>query len=55
MANEDRDGKGKLYYEQYLAERPYHGRYRIVAVTGRGETVDSVTVEFNCFAGVSEE
>ena len=51
MANKDGVGEGQLRYEQYLGERPLHGRYRIVAVAG-DETLDSVTVEFNCFPEV---
>jgi len=51
MANEGRAGEGQLYYEQYLGERPLHGQYRIAAVAG-DETVDSLTIEFNCFADV---
>lgn len=41
---------GQVRYEQTLGPRPFHGRYRLVAVTPRGETVDAVTVEVNCFA-----
>lgn len=41
--------EGQLYYEQYLGERPFHGQYRVVAVSAADEPVDSVTVEFNCF------
>lgn len=55
MANKDRVGEGQLLYEQYLGERPVHGRYRIVAVNARDEPLDSVTVEFNCFPDVSAE
>ncbi|WP_134672025.1 hypothetical protein [Halorussus marinus] len=51
MANKGRAGDGQLYYEQYLGERPLHGRYRIEAVAG-DRTVDSLTIEFNCFADV---
>ncbi|WP_435179555.1 hypothetical protein [Halorussus sp. AFM4] len=55
MANRDGVGRGRLLYEQYLGERPLHGRYRIVAVNSRGEPLDSVTVEFSCFTDVSAE
>jgi hypothetical protein len=53
MANKDRAGEGQLYYEQYLGERPLQGQYRIAAVAG-DEAVDSLTIEFNCFADVAE-
>ncbi|WP_132057595.1 hypothetical protein [Halorussus amylolyticus] len=54
MANKDGVSDGKLRYEQYLGERPLHGRYRVVAVDESDETVDSITVEFNCFPDVRE-
>jgi hypothetical protein len=41
---------GQLRYEQTLGPRPYHGRYRLVALTPRDEVVDAVTVDVNCFA-----
>ena len=55
MANKGGVGEGQLRYEQYLGERPLHGQYRVVALDESGETVDSVTIEFNCFSEVSEE
>jgi len=55
MANKSRAGEGQLYYEQYLGERPLHGQYRVVAVDDADETVDSITIEFNCFPEVSED
>ncbi|MFD1570908.1 hypothetical protein [Halorubrum laminariae] len=54
MANKVGVAEGKLLYEQSLGDRPLHGRYRIVAVTESGSTVDSVSVEFNCFTDVSD-
>lgn len=54
MANKVGVNRGQLRYEQYLGHRPFHGQYRVVAVNSAGETVDSVTVEFNCFTDVSE-
>ncbi|WP_137287159.1 hypothetical protein [Halorussus salinisoli] len=55
MANKDGVGRGQLRYEQYLGERPFHGRYSVVAVDDTDESLDSVTVEFNCFPDVSKE
>lgn len=55
MANKVGVGAGQLRYEQYLGERPFHGQYRVVAVDGNDDVVDSVTVEFNCFPEVSTE
>ena len=55
MANKRGVGEGQLRYEQYLGRRPLHGRYRVVAVDADGATVDSVTVEFNCFPEVSAD
>ncbi|MFC6726702.1 hypothetical protein ACFQE1_20485, partial [Halobium palmae] len=49
MANRSGAGEGQLRYQQYLGRRPYHGQYRIVAQDGRGDRVDSITIEFNCF------
>lgn len=54
MANKVGVNEGQLRYEQSLGHRPFHGRYRIVAVNTAGETVDFVTVEFNCFSDVSD-
>lgn len=54
MANKVGVNEGQLLYEQYLGHRPFHGRYRIVAVNTAGDTVDYVTVEFNCFPDVSD-
>lgn len=50
MASKVGVSQGQLRYEQYLGERPQHGRYRVVAADGEGRVVNSVTVEFNCFA-----
>lgn len=55
MASKQGVGDGQLRYEQYLGRRPFHGRYRVVAVDGAGDPVDSVTVEFNCFPEVSDD
>lgn len=49
MATKVGVGDGQLRYEQYLGERPYHGRLRVVAVDEGGDRLDSVAVEFNCF------
>ena len=54
MANKRGVNEGQLRYEQSLGHRPFHGQYRIVAVNTDSETVDSVTVEFNCFPDVSD-
>ncbi|WP_281195144.1 hypothetical protein [Halorubrum sp. F4] len=54
MANKVGVAEGNLLYEQSLGDRPLHGRYRVAAVTETGVTVDSVTVEFNCFTDVSD-
>jgi len=54
MANKAGVNEGQLRYEQSLGRRPFHGRYRVVAVNTAGEAVDSVTVEFNCFSDVSD-
>ncbi|WP_255194856.1 hypothetical protein [Halorarius litoreus] len=55
MANKVGVSEGQLYYEQYLGERPFHGRYRVVAVDADGETADSLVVEFNCFPEVERD
>lgn len=49
MANKVGVNEGQLLYEQSLGHRPFHGRYRVVAVNTDGETIDFVTIEFNCF------
>lgn len=49
MASKTGVGEGKLRYEQYLGQRPFHGQYRVVAVDDSDDAVDSVTVAFNCF------
>ncbi|SFK77394.1 hypothetical protein SAMN04487950_1027 [Halogranum rubrum] len=54
MANKVGVNEGQLLYEQSLGHRPFHGRYRIVALNTSDETVDFVTVEFNCFSDVSD-
>jgi hypothetical protein len=54
MANKVGVNEGQLLYEQSLGHRPFHGRYRVVALNTSGETVDFVTVEFNCFSDVSD-
>jgi len=54
MANKASVNEGQLLYEQFLGHRPFHGRYQVVALNTLGETVDSVTVEFNCFSDVSD-
>jgi hypothetical protein len=53
-ANKRGVGEGRLLYEQHLGRRPFHGRYRVVAVDAEGDPLDSVTVGFNCFPEVSE-
>ena len=55
MANKQGVGQGQLRYEQYVGRRPFHGRYRIVAVDREGDPVDSLTIEFNCFPEVSDQ
>ena len=54
MANKGGVSEGQLRYEQYLDERPLHGQYRVVAVDESDETVDSITIRFNCFPDVRE-
>lgn len=54
MANKVGVNEGQLRYEQSLGHRPFHGQYRVVAVNTAGETVDFVTVEFNCFSDISD-
>lgn len=54
MANKRGVNDGQLQYEQSLGHRPFHGRYRIVAVDTAGETVDSVSIDLNCFPDVSD-
>lgn len=54
MANKPGVEDGQLRYEQTLGHRPSHGRYQVVAVDRSGARVDSVTVEFNCFAEVGD-
>lgn len=41
---------GVMRYEQTLGPRPQHGRYRVVAVDTEGGELDSLVVDFNCFA-----
>ncbi|WP_255151124.1 hypothetical protein [Halorarius halobius] len=55
MANKPGVSEGQLYYEQYLGERPFHGRYTVAARNGDDEVVDTVTVQFNCFPEVEDE
>lgn len=52
LADKDRPGASseELHYEQYLGQRPFHGQYRVVAENEKGEELDSITTEFNCFA-----
>lgn len=54
MANKVGVNEGQLRYEQSLGHRPFHGQYRVVVVNAAGETVDSVTIEFNCFSDVND-
>ena len=54
MANKVGVNDGQLLYEQSLGHRPFHGQYRVIAVNTADDTVDSVTVEFNCFPDVSD-
>ena len=54
MAEKSRAGRGQLYYEQYLGERPLHGQLRVVAVDSAGNAIDSVTIAFNCFPDAEE-
>lgn len=54
MANKSGVNDGQLQYEQSLGHRPFHGRYRIVAVNTAGETVDSVSINLNCFPDGSD-
>ncbi|MDF9748261.1 hypothetical protein [Natrinema salsiterrestre] len=54
MANKGGVNEGQLLYEQSLGHRPFHGRYRVVAVNTGGEAVDFVTVELNCFPDVTD-
>ncbi len=49
MANKMGVGEGQLQYEQYLAQRPFHGQYRVIALDRSGTELDSITIEFNCF------
>lgn len=49
MSDEYRS-EGQLRYVQTLGERPLHGEYRLDAVDEDGETLDTVTVSFHCFA-----
>jgi hypothetical protein len=39
----------RLRYEYALGQAPRHGRYSAVAVDADRETLDSVTVDVNCF------
>ena len=55
MANKVGVNQGQLLYEQYLGHRPFHGQYQIVARDSTQSTIDSVTIEFNCFAEVQDE
>ncbi|GAA0225875.1 hypothetical protein GCM10009000_046000 [Halobacterium noricense] len=55
MANKVGVGEGQLRYEQTLGHRPFHGQYRVVVVDTNENTMDSVTVEFNCFPDVENE
>jgi hypothetical protein len=50
MAEKPGVSEGQLRYEQTVGSRPQHGRYRIAAVRADGTSLDSVTVEFNCFS-----
>lgn len=52
MANKDEVNEGQLLYEQVLGERPQHGQLEVVAVDDAGERVDSIAMEFSCFADV---
>jgi len=54
MSNKVGVGEGQLRYEQSLGHRPFHGQYRVVAVNTADETIDFVTVEFNCFSDISD-
>jgi hypothetical protein len=49
MSNKAGVSDGRLRYEQYLGERPLHGEYRVVAFDENDETLDSITIAFNCF------
>lgn len=55
MANKSGVTQGQLLYEQYLGHRPVHGKYQIVAKDSNDRPIDSVTVEFNCFAEVQDD
>lgn len=44
---EDGVDEGRLLYEQSLGHRPFHGRYRVVAVNATGERVDFLTVRLD--------
>jgi hypothetical protein len=55
MANKSGITQGQLLYEQYLGHRPVHGKYQIVAKDSNDRPIDSVTVEFNCFAEVQDD
>lgn len=52
MANKQSVSEGQLRYEQYVGRRPAHGQLRVVAVNDAGDSLDTVTVQFNCFAEV---
>lgn len=54
MANKRGVSQGQLLYEQHLGARPQHGEFRVAATDGDGATVDTITIEFNCFADVQE-
>ncbi|SEP24086.1 hypothetical protein SAMN04487948_12555 [Halogranum amylolyticum] len=54
MANKAGVNEGQLLYEQSIGRRPFHGRYRVDAVNTSEESVDFVTIEFNCFSDVSD-
>lgn len=55
MASKQGVSQGQLRYEQYLGERPLHGRYTVLAVDGDGNHVDTVKIEFNCFPDADAE
>lgn len=55
MANKVGVSQGQLLYEQYLGHRPFHGQYQIIARDSNESAIDSVAVEFNCFAEVQDE
>ncbi len=46
---DDDVANGQVRYEHVLGQRPRHGEYRLVAVDGAGDSLDEVTISFNCF------